>query len=131
MTNPGRGSAVRISNGTGPQDPGGGEVLLTASRDTAVTRPVSQLTPRSVVECSDEVGVSAVVVDATRRWVDCTESTVSDSMSVVAEEMKNVMDGCMDFAGVVAVVVTSPAVLAVDVAIAVALPALAGAASPL
>ena len=52
----GGGSATRISNGTGPQDPGDGEVRLTASRDTAMTRPVSQPTPRSVVERSDEVG---------------------------------------------------------------------------
>ena len=37
-------------------------------------------TPQSVVECSDEVRVSAVVVDVTRRGVDCTTFTVSDSM---------------------------------------------------
>ena len=126
----GGGSAARIINGTGAQDPGGGEVRLTDSRDTAVTRPMFQPTPQSVVERSDEVGVSAVVVDATRRGVDCTKSTVSDSMSVVAEEMQNSMDGCMDFAWEVAVVVTSPAVRAGDVALGVALPAVAGAASP-
>ena len=31
--------------------------------------------------------------------MDCTVSTVSDSMSVVAEEMKNGMDGCVDLLG--------------------------------
>ena len=61
--------------------------------------------------------------------MDCTESTVSDSMSVVSEEMKG-MDGCVDIAGEVAVVVTSPAVLAGDVAMTVTLTAVAGAASP-
>ena len=76
------------------------------------------------------MGVSAMVVDATRRGVYCTKSTVSDSMSVVAEEMQNGMDGCVDFAGEVAVVVTSTAVLAGDVALGMALPAVAGAASP-
>ena len=78
-----------------------------------MTRPVFQTTPRSVVERADEVGVSAVVVDANRRGVDCTKSTVSDSMSVVAEEMQSGVDGCVIFAGEVAVVMTSPAVLAV------------------
>ena len=39
-------------------------------------------------------------------------------------------DGCADFAGGVAIVVTFPAVLAGDVAVGVALPAVAGAASP-
>ena len=77
--------------------------------------PVFQPTPRLVVGRSGEVGVSAVVVDVTRRRVDCTMSTVSDSMSVVAEEMQSGADGCVDFAGEVAVVVTSPAVLADDV----------------
>ena len=77
----------------------GGEAQLTAFQDMAVTRPVFQPTPRSVVERSDEVGVSAVVVDATRRAVDCTKSTISDSTYVVAEEMQNGMDGCVDFAG--------------------------------
>ena len=60
----GGGSAARISNGTGPQDPGGGEAWLTAPQDTAVTRPVFQPKPRLVVECSDEVEGSAVVVEA-------------------------------------------------------------------
>ena len=42
--------------------------------------------------------------------------------------MQNGMDGCVDFAGVGgAVVVTSPTVLAGDVALGVALPAVAGA----
>ena len=120
MNDPGRGSATRINNGTGPHDPGGGEAWLTASRDMAVTRPVFQPTPRSVVKSFDEVGVSAVVVDATRSGVDCI---VSDSMSVVTEEMQSGVDGCVDFVGDVAVVVTSPAVIAGDVALGVALPA--------
>ena len=77
-----------------------------------VTRLVFQPTPQSEVERSDEVGVSVVVVDATRRRMDCTKSTVSDSISVVAEEMQSGVDGCVDFAGEVAVVVTSPTVLA-------------------
>ena len=50
----GGGSAARISNETGPQDPGGGEARLTASQDTAVTQPVFQLKPQSVAERSDE-----------------------------------------------------------------------------
>ena len=84
-----------------------------------MTRPVFQPTPRSVVELSDEVGVYAIVVDATRRGVDCTKSTISDSMYVVVEEMRNGMDGYVDFAGEVAVGVTSPAVLAGDVTLGV------------
>ena len=56
--------------------------------------------------------------------MDCTKSTVSDSMSVVPEGMKNGMDGCVDLAGEVDAGMTSPAVLAGDVAIGVALPAL-------
>ena len=54
----------------------------------AIERPVFQPTSRSVVVRSDEVGVSAVKVDATRRRVDCALSTVSDGMSVVAEELQ-------------------------------------------
>ena len=38
----GGGSASRISNNTGPQDPGGGEARLTASWDVAVAQPVFQ-----------------------------------------------------------------------------------------
>ena len=63
---------TRISNGTGPQDLGGGEAQLTTSRDMAVARPVFQPTSRLVVVQSDEVGVSAMTVDATWRRVDCT-----------------------------------------------------------
>ena len=47
-----------------------------------------QPTSRSVVVRSDEVKVSVVTVDATRRRVDCDLSTVSDSMSVVAVEQQ-------------------------------------------
>ena len=88
----GGGSAAQTSNGTGPQDPGAGEARLTTSRYPAVTRPVFQPKPRSVIERSDEVGVYAVVVEATGRWVDCTGSTVSDKMLVVPED-RNGMDG--------------------------------------
>ena len=44
----GGGSAAQISNGTRPQDPGGGEVQLTSFRDVAVARPTIQPTLRSV-----------------------------------------------------------------------------------
>ena len=87
-TDPGRGSAAWISNGTGPQDPGGGEAQLTSSRDVAVARPVFQPTSQTVFVRSDEVGVSAVAVDASQRRVNRTLSTVSDSMLVVAEELQ-------------------------------------------
>ena len=60
------------------QDSGGGEVQLSASRDVAVAWPVFQPTTQSVVVRSDEVGVSAVMVDVTQRQVDCALSTVSD-----------------------------------------------------
>ena len=80
-----------------------------------------------MVERLDEV--SAVVVEVTRGWMDCTGSTVSDRLSVVAEDMNDI-DECMNFAGDVAVAVTSPVVFAGNVAVAVALPAVAGAASP-
>ena len=50
--------------------------------------PVFQPTTQLVVLRSDEVGVSAVSVDATQRRVDRTVSTVSDSGLVVTEELK-------------------------------------------
>ena len=155
------GWSARISNRTRPQDPGGGEAQLTSSRDMAVARPVFQPTSQPVILRSDEVGVSAVSVDATRRRVDRTVSTVSDSVMVVTEELQwdswtrsgndlpqrgesavsvdsavslvgglasaflSGADGCADFAGEVAVVVTSPAVFAGDVAVGVTSPDLA------
>ena len=54
----------------------------------AVARPVFQPTSQPVVLRSDEVGVSAVSVDATRRRVDWTLSTVSDSVMVVTDELQ-------------------------------------------
>ena len=66
----GGGSAAQISNGTRPQDPGGGEAQLTSSRDMTVVRPVFRPTYQPVVLQSDEVSVSAVSVDVTRRRVD-------------------------------------------------------------
>ena len=80
----GGGSAARISNGTEPQDPGGGDAQLTTSQDMAVMRPWFHRASRLVAVRSDGVGVSAVTVDATRRRVDCALST--SLMSVVAEE---------------------------------------------
>ena len=47
--------AVRISNRTRPQDPGGGEVQLTSSQDMAVARPVLQPTSQPIVLRSDDV----------------------------------------------------------------------------
>ena len=66
------GSAARISNGTRPQDPGGGEAQLTSSWDMAMVRPVLQPTSQPIVLRSNEVGVSAMSVHATRRRVDRT-----------------------------------------------------------
>ena len=55
-----------------------------------MARPVFQPTSQPVVVRSDEVGVSAVLVDVTRRRVDRTLSTVSDSVMVVTEELQRV-----------------------------------------
>ena len=55
------GSAARISDRTRPQDPGGREAQHASSR------PVLQPTSQPVVLRSDEVGVSAMSVDATQR----------------------------------------------------------------
>ena len=51
------GSTTRISNGTRPQDPGGGEVQLAAFRDFAITRPALQPTsqPASVMVVTEEL----------------------------------------------------------------------------
>ena len=74
----GGGSAARISIGTGPHDPGGGEAQLTASWDTAVIRPVFQPKLQSVVDRSDDLGVSAMVVETTRGgWI------VPDPLSLI------------------------------------------------
>ena len=78
----GVGSAARISNGTRPQDPGGGEVQLTPSRDMAVTRPMIQPTLQSGGLWSGEVRVSAVSVDADWKQVNQTVSTIPDCMDV-------------------------------------------------
>ena len=126
-----------------------------------MVRPVYQPTSQPVAVRSDEVGVSAVSFNATRRRVDRTVSTISNSVMVVTEELQrdswvrgvtslsaisvdrvvslvggpasaflSGADGCTDFTGEVAVVVTSPAFLAGDVAVGVTSPAVAGVASP-
>ena len=64
-------------------------------------------------------GESAVSVDSDVRFVGGPASAFLSGA-----------DGCADFAGEVAVVVMSPVVLAGDVTVRVALPAVAGAASP-
>ena len=87
-TNPDRGSAARISIGTRPQDPGGGEAQLMASRDVATARPVVQPTSQSVLMRPESVGMSAVSVDAILRRRDWILSTVSDSVMVVTEELQ-------------------------------------------
>ena len=53
---------IRVSDGTGPQDPGGSEAQLTPSRDVAVARSVFQPMSQPVFVRSEEVGVSAVMV---------------------------------------------------------------------
>ena len=67
----GGGSAARISNVIRPQDPGGGEVQLTSSRDEAVEcpvlRPVGSRSTRQSVGQFGAVRVSAVSVDVTQR----------------------------------------------------------------
>ena len=63
---------------------------------------------------------------------DCAVS-VDSAVSLVggpASAFLSGADGCADFAGEVAIVVLSPAVLAGDVAVGVTSPAVAGAASP-
>ena len=63
----GGGSAARISSRTRPQDPGGGEAQIIASRDGATAWPMAQPTPTSqtVLKRPETVGVSAVLVEAT------------------------------------------------------------------
>ena len=78
----GGGSTARISDGTRPQDPGGGEAQLTASQDVAVARPVFPPTSQPVIVQPDEMRLYAMRVDETRRPVDGALSTVSDSMTV-------------------------------------------------
>ena len=53
-----------------------------------MARPVFQPTSQPVVLRSDEVRVSAVLVNATRRRVDRTLSTIFDSVMVVTEELQ-------------------------------------------
>ena len=100
----GGGSTARISNGTGPQNPGGGgETWLTASRE--------QPNPRVIIEASEETEVAVVVADVARGWMDCTGSTVPESFTVVAEDMREINE-CMVFAGVVVFAGASPVVFA-------------------
>ena len=84
----GGGSTARISKSTRPQDPGGGEVQLTISRDMAVEWPVFHPTSRSVAVQSDDVEVPAMSLDAARCQVDCALPTGSDRVSVVVEELR-------------------------------------------
>ena len=129
-------------------------------------RQVFQPTSQPVLVRLEAVRVSAVSVNATRRWRDRILSTVSESVMVVTEELQrdcwtrlgsdlprrgesavsvdsavsfvggpasaflSGADGCADFPGEVAVVVMSPVVLSGDVAVRVALPAIAGVACP-
>ena len=82
----GGGSASRISNSTGPQDPGGGEAKLSAPGDMAVERPVLHLPSRSAVVLYD--GVPAMAVDVTRRRVEGALSTGSECVSMVVEQLR-------------------------------------------
>ena len=83
----GGGSATLISNGTGHQDTGGGEMQLTSFRDESVVWPMLQPTLQSVGLQSSEVRVSTLSVDATRRRVDGTVSTVSDGVEIDDSDM--------------------------------------------
>ena len=134
-TDPGWGAIARISNGTRPQDPGGGQAWLTASRDMAVARPVFQ----PIV--SDSV---MVVMEVLRQDVQaCLRSgpplrngdtgaveVTFDLVGTPATAFLSDADGCANFAGGVAVAVTPPTILADEVAVGVTLLAVAGAASP-
>ena len=114
----GMGSTTWISNGTRPQDPGGGDVQLAASRDVAVARPVLQ--PASVM----------VVMEELQRDVwTCLENDpsfwgrdaigVSGTFHLVgapADAVRHVAEVCAAFAGGGDVVVTPSAVFAVVIA---------------
>ena len=131
-------------------DPGGGEAQLTASRDVAMERPVVQPTSQLVGVSAMSVDVTwrrrdrilstfsdrVMVVMEDLQW-DCWIRSGSDP-SRRGESAVNVgsavgfvggqvsaflsgTDGCADFAGEVAIVVTLPAVLASDVDVEVAL----------
>ena len=122
----------------------GGEAQIMASRDVATAWPMAQPTSQPVLMRPETVEVSAVLVDATLRRRDRILPSVSDSVMVVAEGFQpddwtrsgsglprrdgSVMDECMDFAGGVAAVATSPVVFVGDVAVEVMLPTIAGAA---
>ena len=79
------GSTARISDGTRPQDPGGGEAQIVASRDIATAWPMTQTTSRPVLVRQETVGMSAVLVDATPSRRDWIMSSISDSGMMVAE----------------------------------------------
>ena len=85
-TNLGRGVSRPDQYWNSTPGPGGGEELLTASRDVATARPVVQPTSQPVLVWPEAVRVSTVLVDATLRQRDRILSTVSDSVMVVTEE---------------------------------------------
>ena len=74
-----------------------------------------------LVEASEETEHAVVVANVARGRMDCTGSTVPESLDVVAEDTCDINE-CMAFAGHVAFVFAGDA--------AVALPAVPGAASP-
>ena len=77
-----------VSIGTRPQEPGGGEAHLMATRDVATAWPVVQPTSQPVLVRLEAVEVSAVSVDATLRRRDRILSTISDSVMMVTEEFR-------------------------------------------
>ena len=81
-------STARISNDTRPQDPGGGEAQLTISRDMAGEWPVFHPTSCSAAVRSEDVEVTARLVDAARGQVVCALPTDSDRVSVVVEGLR-------------------------------------------
>ena len=80
------------------------------------------------MELDPRTKVTVVVADVAWGWMDCTGSTVPESLTVVAEDTCDINE-CMAFTGDIAVAGASPAVFAGDAAVAVELPAIAGAAS--
>ena len=78
----GGGSTARISNGTGPQDPGGGAMHLTFPRGMAAARPVVPPIVHSETLRSGEVRVSTVSIDADRRRVNRPVYIVPDYVDV-------------------------------------------------
>ena len=122
----GKESTTRISNETRPQDPGGGEVQLTTSRDMAVARPILQPT-------SQQASVMVVTEELTCDVWTCLESGVYfrgrdvigvsgtfHAHGVPTNALRHVAEKWADFAGGGAVVVAPPAVFAGVVAADVA-----------